>query len=89
MSELNGRNVSQIRVHQPTHIEHGGNFGPVINATELKNQNGVSLEMTKVEDGVYLKGKNKENHDWEGFIPNGNIVSISLTLTVKDRSQAV
>lgn len=78
MSNLNGREVTLIRLNKITHVVGVGQLGPAIDKNSAAKNGLGSLTMFKVEDGVHLVGKN-----WEAFIPNGNIISALLAPETK------
>ena len=71
MSNLNGRKVKVLRTHATIHLEGVGQLTGAITA-DSKGTLGT-LEMVKVDGGVHIKFKTSE-----GFIPDGNIISLAL-----------
>lgn len=71
MSSLTGRKVKLVRTHSTVHVIGVGSMGPAIDSNSARVLG--ALQLTKVEDGVLVKGST-----FELFIPNGNIVSMTL-----------
>ena len=72
MSNLNGREVVAAKFHQGTIMPTYGNIGTSLDRLNAKTGTG-GIKMVKVEDGLELIGKG-----WSGFIPNGNIISLTF-----------
>lgn len=77
---LNGRKVKSARL-QPGVVVHVGiqgiaQMGPVIDKNSGKTLN--SIDITKVEGGIFLIGKDSKNNEFELFIPDVNFASILL-----------
>lgn len=71
---LNGRKVKIVRIHGTVHFNGLGQLGGAggaidINSAKLLN----AMVITRVDGGVVLKTKTVE-----GFIPDGNIVSLEF-----------
>lgn len=71
MLNLNGRKVKLARVHALLHVFGVGQIGPVLDANCGKTMG--SVELFKVEGGVYLKGKT-----FEVYVPDGNLISVQF-----------
>lgn len=86
MAKLNEREVTCARFHQTIHFLGPGNVGSTIDVNSNVKQTLLGVRMVKTEDGLYISGVTNEQ-PWEGFVPNGNIVSLQFKTT--ERSQAV
>lgn len=74
MSNLNGKEVVVARLHAATHMLGYGAIKTVITKAETRG-----LNMYKSEGGLQLTGKDaKTGKSWEGFIPDGNIISLEF-----------
>jgi hypothetical protein len=81
MKTLNGRKVSELRIHQTTMAQGYGNFKNTIGTS---NKTANDTEMTLVEGGILVKSKDSRSKQFiEMFIPNGNIVSAQLLSDVE------
>jgi hypothetical protein len=81
MSNLNGRDVSMVRMHTGTHATGFGNIPSNVSNTP---KNGQPIKLTVVEEGVLFQCGNIET-----VLYKSNIISIELTPLTKERSQAV
>lgn len=86
MANLNEREVTCARFHQVIHFLGPGNVGSTIDVGGVLKQTLQGVRMVKTEDGLYISGVTNDQ-PWEGFVPNGNIVSLQFKSTVG--SQAV
>jgi hypothetical protein len=83
MLSLNGREVTNVRLHSVIYIPGVGQMGTTLDANSSQKNGLGSMTMLKFEDGVLLKGKN-----FEAFVPNGNIICMTLSAN-RETSQAV
>lgn len=86
MAKLNEREVTCARFHQVIHFLGPGNVGSTIDVNSNLKQTLQGVTMLKTEDGLYISGVT-DNKPWEGFVPNGNIVSLQFKTI--ERSQAI
>lgn len=76
MKSLNGRKISELRIHQTTMAQGYGNFK---NTITTSNQVQNDTEMVMVEGGVLISAQNNRTKAYaELFIPYGNIISAQL-----------
>ena len=73
MKNLNGRAVTNVRLHSVIYVPGVGQMGTTLDANSSSKNGLGSMEILKFEDGVLLKGKT-----FEAFVPNGNIVCMTL-----------
>ncbi len=75
MSNLNGRKVKTLRLHQTSQAE---GFGTVTSPLVASDTTTKNLEMTVIDEGVLCKGTGKQG-SYEFAIPSSNIICMDLT----------
>lgn len=73
MQNLNGRELTNVRLHSVIYVPTVGQMGTTLDANSDKKTGIGALKLFKFEDGVMLKGTT-----WEAFVPNGNIICMTL-----------